>query len=67
MGIREELAETHGDDILFADGFDTAIIGVACGFDSGRVVYDCEKMVEAFMKDNGCPYEEAIEYLEFNT
>ena len=39
MGIREAIAESHGDDILFADGFDSAIIGVAVGNDTGRVVY----------------------------
>ena len=36
---REEIVELHGDDTLFADGFDDAIIGVAVGFDSGRVIY----------------------------
>jgi len=64
---RNELAERFGSDLLFADGFDCAIIGVACGHDSGRVVYDCEKMVKAFMKSNGCDYEESLEFLEFNT
>ena len=67
MGIREAIAESHGDDILFADGFDSAIIGVAIGNDTGRVIYDCDKMVESFINENGCTYEEAIEFLEFNT
>ena len=36
MDIREELCEHHGDDLLFADGYDDAIVGVCGGFDSGR-------------------------------
>ena len=42
MGIREELSESYGDDLLFADGYDGAIIGVAIGIDSGRVVYSIQ-------------------------
>ena len=29
MGIREDLSERYGDVLLFADGYDSAIIGVA--------------------------------------
>ena len=67
MGIREELCEHYGDDLLFADNFDDAIIGVACGHDSGKVVYSNEKMIQILINENKCTYEEAIEYLEFNT
>lgn len=67
MGIREELSENHGTDILFADGYDNAIIGVCIGFDSGRVVYDAEKMVDICAKDLQSDQDEALEFLEFNT
>jgi hypothetical protein len=67
MEIREKLCEHYGDDLLFADSFDDAIVGVACGHDSGRVVYDGEKMVQIFVDENKCTYGEALEYLEFNT
>ena len=67
MGIREEISEYFDDDLLFADGFDSAIIGVASGFDSGRVVYCYASMVEACMKEAGMTYEDAVEYLEYNT
>ena len=46
MGIREELCEHFGDDLLFANGYDNAIIGVCSGHDSGRVVYSVKKMIE---------------------
>jgi hypothetical protein len=67
MGIREELADNYGVDILFADGYDDAIIGVCIGCDAGRVVYDAEKMVDICAKDLETDHEEALEFLEFNT
>ena len=66
--IRERIVENFSaDDLLFADGYDCAIIGVAGGFDSGRVIYSIPKMVEACMKEAGMSYEESVEWLEFNT
>jgi len=67
MGVREELVEIYGEDLLFADGFDDAILGVSIGFDTGRVVYDTRKMMESLTKEGDCTEEEAWEYLEFNT
>jgi|TARA_Y100000401_G_C8325787_1_gene228171 hypothetical protein len=67
MGIREELSEHYGDDLLFADGYDGAIIGVCSGFDSGRVAYSVAKMIEICAKDLCVDYDEAAEWLEYNT
>jgi hypothetical protein len=54
-------------DSLLADGFDRAIIGVASGCDSGRVVYSIQKMLDILFHDSDMPYDEGMEYLEFNT
>ena len=44
---RNELAEHFGDDLLFADNFDNAIIGVSMGISCGtKVVYDAEEMAK---------------------
>ena len=67
MDIREELRERHGDDLLFADGYDDAIIGVCGGFDSGRVAYSIPKMIEIAAKDLSVDYDEAMEWLDYNT
>lgn len=67
MEIRERIAEMGHDDSLLADGFDDAIIGICSGFDSGRVVYSIQKMLDILFKDAGMPYDEGMEYLEFNT
>ena len=56
-----------GEDLLLADGFDAAFVGV--GRRSSRpdvAVYDVAKMVEVLTVANGMPFEDAVEYLEFN-
>ncbi len=68
VGIREDMVIEWGDDgLLFADGYDDAIIGVCLGHDAGRVVYDVSKMIEVCMRDTGMEYEQTWEWLEYNT
>ena len=65
---RNELAEHFGNDLLFADNFDNAIIGVSMGSSSGtKVVYDAEEMARTLVVSEGITEQEAWEYLEFNT
>lgn len=67
----EEMREWLKDgypECLTADGFDEAIIGVACG--CGRpnaVIYDLDKCIEILMKRDGMTSDEAREFLDFNT
>jgi hypothetical protein len=60
--IEEDFAPT--EDVLFADGLDTAIIG----FDPNlwKVVYSRNKVVDILMKRDGMGPDEAIEFAEFN-
>ena len=67
MDKRTELADRYSSDLLFADGFDDAIIGVCCGHDSERVAYSTQKMFTICVRTMGMTTEEAWEYLEFNT
>jgi NH3-dependent NAD+ synthetase len=67
---QEELLEHiqyNFPDSMLANGYNSAIIGVAGGFDSGRVVYSVKKMVEVCMKELSVDADEAIEWLEYNT
>ena len=54
---------SHTEDVLFADGFDAAIVG----FDPNnwKVVYSRNKCVDILSQE--MDEEEAIEYLEYNT
>jgi hypothetical protein len=53
------------DEILKADGFDEAIIG--SDYRTDRRVYSVRKCIKILMKRDMMTYEEALEYLEFNT
>ena len=44
--------------------YDSAIIGMS---NEGRVIYDYEKMAEYLMDTDDMTYEEAIEFIEYNT
>lgn len=66
MNIRNMLQESYDESLLFADGFDTCIIGICEDFGVTRVVYCVEKMTKHLISE-GLPYEEAMEYLSFNT
>jgi hypothetical protein len=67
MDIRETIVENFNDEeLLFADGFDDCIIGVASRFgQENHVAYDMGKCIEKLMAD-GMTNEEAVEYFEYN-
>lgn len=52
-------------DLLKADGFDEAILGVVQRMGIQAICYDQDKVIEILMED-GMTYEEAVEYFEFN-
>ena len=64
MSIREELSEEY-EGLLFADGFDDAILGVAERIGMEAVVaYSTPKIIEILARD--MTEDEAVEYFEFN-
>jgi len=55
------------DEIILADGFEDAFVGIAERCSSLRVaVYDYARAVEVLMKRDGSTHEDAVEYLDFN-
>jgi hypothetical protein len=55
-------------EMLTADGFDDAVIGVASrqDWDQTIIAYDYDKCVKILENRDGMSTEEAIEYMEFN-
>ena len=62
-------------DILIDQGFenflifenpdyDSAIIGIT---ENNQVVYDYEKMIEHLMQEDDMDYEEAVDFISYNT
>ena len=62
MNIREILPE--GAIILDNSAFDNSIIGVTL---DGRLIYDYDKMIEELIKDDGMSFDEAMEWIDYNT
>lgn len=63
----EEILENYSDEeILVADGFDDAVIGIATDFTDPRLIYSVSKCIEILMSRDGMEYEEAMEYFTFN-
>ena len=61
----EDIIERYPDiEILKADGFDDAVIGIEER--SGRLVYDVNLMISILIVDEGMSEEDAIEYLDYN-
>jgi hypothetical protein len=61
----DEIADETEEELLCADGFDDAIVGIASKFNDRFVVYSKEKVIESLIKD-GMSEEEAEEYFGFN-
>lgn len=64
--IKDALAENYNEEMLFADGFEDALVGVVsrCGM-SPVAVYSTSKCIQILIED-GMDEEEAIEYFNFN-
>ena len=55
------------NECLTAHGFDDAIIGTCQRDGNVMVVYDIDKCVDSLMESDNMGYEEAEEFLHFNT
>lgn len=66
MKIEEILENCLHDDenVLLADGFEDAFLGIGRKFGDPHAVYDRDKCIEILMKDMSL--EEAEEYFSFN-
>ena len=63
--IRDHLAEMNPEALLM-DGFDDALIGVACQHSNGPLaLYDRDKCIKVLM-GNGMSWSDAEEYFSFN-
>lgn len=60
----EQYAVDNDLPLLFIDGHDNAIVGVARCFNKESVLYDQNIVIDNLMKDMS--YDEALEYFEFN-
>lgn len=67
MTHREILVEIGLEDSIVFENpdYDSAIVGY--DENSQRIIYDYEKMVEHLMDKDGMTYEDAVEFIDYNT
>ena len=63
--IIQFIVENYEDEILLADGFETAFLGIGYREDAPCAVYDTGKCLKSLMED-GMSWEEATEYFQYN-
>lgn len=62
-----DLIVEHGyEDVTIFENphYDSAIVGMS---HDDRVIYDYEKMIEFLMETDGMTYDEAMEFIDYNT
>jgi hypothetical protein len=66
MSVNQQLRSELPEDAIVFDNmsYDGSIVGVTT---DGRVVYDYDKMVEELMSEEGWSYEDAAEWIDYNT
>ena len=61
--LEKILEQYEGEEILIADGFDNAVIGI--DESTMRLIYSVEKCINILM-EQGMDMTEAVEYFDFN-
>lgn len=66
MSIRPHIRALLPDNSIVCDNpsFDRSIVGVTT---DNRVVYDYDQMVEEMMRDEDCSYDDAVDWIDYNT
>lgn len=64
--LDEQGVDGDEEEILFADGFEDAFLGLGERFNKRFAVYDTEKCLEILMTRDGMSWEEAREFFDFN-
>lgn len=65
MSVKSLLEELGYEDVIVFDDYsEETLIGVDS---NNRAVYDYEKMAEWLIENWECTYEEAIDWIEYNT
>jgi len=63
----EDILEQYSDEeLLVADGFDDAVIGIANDFTEPRLIYSVSKCLDILMKRDEMIYLDALEYFTYN-
>ena len=63
--LREHIKNNYDGAVLFDNpSFDNSIIGIST---DNNIIYDLISMVDELAEDDGVSYEEALEFIDYNT
>lgn len=65
-GETNGMDESMNEDLLLADGFEDAFLGIGQQFNKQFAIYDKEKCLQILVERDGMTQEDAIEYFDFN-
>lgn len=65
--LKEYLCGRGYEEIVVFDNPSYVTAAIGTEESSGRVIYDYEKMVEFLMETDGMTYEDAAEFIDYNT
>ena len=65
--LKEYLCDRGCEEIVVFDNPSYVTAAIGTEEISGRVIYDYEKMVEFLMETDGMTYEDAAEFIDYNT
>lgn len=54
------------DAIIYADGFEDALLGIGVQFDKNLAIYDFTMCVNILIDRDGMSHEEAVEWMDYN-
>ena len=63
---KKDLLFQLSPDVIVADGFEDALIGIGQQFNKALAVYDRHKCIEILIERDGMSDEEAVEFFEYN-
>jgi hypothetical protein len=67
ISLRQRCIDLSGEEsLLFADGFDAAIIGFAWRESVAIVAYDTRSVIDILRKRDGMTREDAEEFFDYN-
>ena len=67
LTLNQTLLRDNPDiEIMLADGFEEAFIGIGYQFNKTVAVYDNERCLQVLMDRDGMTDDEAIEYFDYN-
>lgn len=65
--LRKRCIDLAGEDsLVFADGYDAALIGVGCHDGVSIAVYDQNGVIDVLRQRDGMTLEDAVEFFEYN-